>query len=275
MAGSGNNHHKLCRPPEDEAHRGFTGAARPRSRRRCPDRAASASRPGPRRARPAEPPADPTPVTPRPPPPAPPPPPGLPPAARPPAPPRPAPPPAVPRAQRRKRDGPRAIRGPEAAGQAAAVCATPTARGRGLNPVKAEPGKPTRPYSPRYRVRPTEHAQRRGPARRGGSASTLRSPGFSASRSWGRGAGRNRETRRAPSPSCLACPRAPLVQYAHAVAARQVRPGFPLPPRPWWVPTLGVSPRNASLGPRREVSLVETMRAARRTGMVGYGERTL
>lgn len=47
VAGSGNNHHKLCRPPEDEAHRGFTGAARPRSRRRCPDRAASASRPGP------------------------------------------------------------------------------------------------------------------------------------------------------------------------------------------------------------------------------------
>lgn len=141
--------------------------------------------------------------------------------------------------------------------------------------MKVEPGKPTRPYSPRYRVRPTEHAQRRGPARRGGSACTLRSPGFSASRGWGRGAERNRETRRAPSPSCLACPRAPLVQYAHAVAARQVRPGFPLPRCPWWVSTLGVSPRNASLGPRREVSLVETTRAARRTGMVGYGERTL
>lgn len=143
-----------------------------------------------------------------------------------------------------------------------------------------EPGKPTRPYSPRYRVRPTEHAQRRGRARRGGSACTLRSPGFSASRGWGQGAGRRTQPRggespfppQPPPPSRLTCPRAPPAQHTHtrAIAASQVRLGFPLPRRPWWIPILGVSPRNASLGPRREVSFVET--GVRRSGPWGSRE---
>lgn len=145
-------------------------------------------------------------------------------------------------------------------GAAAIGAPLPRSPGRGLNPGKAEPGKPTRPYSPLHRVRPTEHAQRRGRARRGGSACTLRSPGFSASRGWGQGAGRRTQPRGGENPfppSRLACPRAPPARHAHAVAPRRARPRFPLPRRPWWIPTLGVSPGNASLGPRREVSFGE------------------
>lgn len=105
-----------------------------------------------------------------------------------------------------------------------------------------EPGKPTRPYSPRYRVRPTEHAQRRGRARRGGSACTLHSPGFSASRGWGQGAGRRTQLRggespfppQPPPPSRLTCPRAPPAQHTRARDC--------CPPSP-----VGVPPATASL----------------------------
>lgn len=193
--------------------------------------------PGPA-ARPAEPPADPTPVTPRPPPPTPPPPPGLPPAARPPAP---RLRPTEPRAQRRKRDGPRAIRGREAAGLAAAapIDSTPTARGRGLNPGKAEPGEPTRPYSPLYRVRPTEHAQRLGRARRGGSACTLRSPGFSASRGWGQGAGRRTQPRGGLSPF----PQPPGLSHTRGRSPpAKSRRGSPFPGVLGWFPPSGYRP---------------------------------
>lgn len=148
------------------------------------------------------------------------------------------------------------MRGREAAGQAAAaVGATPTARGRGLNPGKAEPRKPTRPYSPFYRVRPTEHAQRRGRARRGGSACTLLSPGFSGSRGWGQGAGRRTQPRGGVSPF-------PQPLGWSRCAAGSARTRGPCPPSPARVPSSPASYGFPPSGyrPGMQVSLAETTR---------------